>query len=224
MSVAQPIPTAETARLAGDPNALPAIAGIEPDRVAQPLRQDRAFFLRLLATFMVECAGLVEEVRHDLEAGEPAGAIGRLHRLRGNAGNLGAWAIMALAARLETAIQDGASGAELRDDLDSLEHQLAALGAASAQWRPPADRLDQQAGLELAPTGALDPDQLQRLREALASNNARARQLFKTLEPAFRSLLGDEVTATIGRAIRDLRFDEALVALGRRFPGAGSDR
>ncbi len=224
MSVAQPIPTAETARLAGDPNALPAIAGIEPDRVAQPLRQDQAFFLRLLATFMVECAGLVEEVRRDLEAGEPAGAIGRLHRLRGNAGNLGAWAIMALAARLEAAIQDGASRAELGDDLDSLEHQLAALGAASAQWRPPADPLDQQAGLELAPTGALDPDQLQRLREALASNNARARQLFKILEPAFRSLLGDEATATIGRAIRDLRFDEALVALGRRFPGAGSDR
>ncbi len=209
MPIAQPIPTAETARLAGDPDALPAIAGIEPDRVAQPLRQDRTFFLRLLATFMVECAGLVEQVRRDLEAGEPAAAIGRLHRLRGNAGNLGAWAIMALAARLEGAIQDGASSAELRGDLDSLEHQLTALSVASAPWRASAEPLAQQAVLEPAPT---------------AANNAKARQLFKTLKASFRSLLGDEATATIGRAIRDLRFDEALVALGRCFPGAGPDR
>jgi HPt (histidine-containing phosphotransfer) domain-containing protein len=194
--------------------------------VAQPLRQDRTFFLRLLATFMVECAGLVEQVRRDLEAGEPAAAIGRLHRLRGNAGNLGAWAIMALAARLEGAIQDGASSAELRGDLDSLEHQLTALSVASAPWRASAEPLAQQAVLEPAPTDALalDPDQLQRLREALAANNAKARQLFKTLKASFRSLLGDEATATIGRAIRDLRFDEALVALGRCFPGAGPDR
>ena len=58
-----------------------------------------------------------------------------------------------------------------------------------------------------------DPVPFEALREALRHNRASARRLFKELEPALRARLGEEITQTIGIAIQNLRFDQALAGL-----------
>ena len=112
--------------------AFPAIAGIDRDLAMEILCGNRTMFLRLLGLFLAEGAGLVRRVRGELAQGQREAAARRLHNLRGNAGSLGAKAIMAQARRLEEAIDGGET--DLNADLTELDLQLQNLCLASAPW------------------------------------------------------------------------------------------
>ena len=187
------------------PHGFPDIPGIDRASVARTLGDHRACFLRLLEGFITEFTDAVAQTRHDLAQGERAAAARRIHTLRGNAGNLGALELMRTAGRLEEAILRGET--DLEAGLESLGRQLAALTAASAPWR---GEVADPAPPVLSKPPPLDSDQLHGLREALHGYNLSALRRFDNLEPALRGVLGVDHTGALGRAIHDLRFEEAL--------------
>ncbi|MCO5763213.1 MAG: response regulator [Chromatiaceae bacterium] len=123
---------------AGPPaEAFPTIPGIDRELATEILCGNRALFLRLLGIFSAQSDGLVGRVRQELAQGDGKAAARRLHNLGGNAGSLGAMAIMALARQLETAIAAGES--DLDAALAELDRQLHALCLATAPWLAPGD-------------------------------------------------------------------------------------
>lgn len=198
--------TADAPDTAGE---FPDIPGIARAQATLTLGYKRALFLQLLERFVDEFATTVEQTRRDLAAGERDTAARRMHTLRGNAGTLGALDIMASAQRLEQAIHGCETALEER--LVALDQQLGALIAASAPWL--------QATVTPATTsGTLPPleaGQLDQLLDELGHHNMRALRHYDELQPALRGVLGDARTETLGRAIRGLRFNEALAILDR---------
>ncbi len=200
------------------PDDFPAIAGIDRDRAALTLSGDLQLFRRLLGLFIADAAALVAKVREDLTQGDREAAARGLHNLRGNAGNLGALAIMARAGRLEEAIDRGETDPSA--GLADLARQLEDLATASAPWLAPPD------GAPLAPAasgappaaGPLDAERLAELREALRLQRLQARTLFQELEPALGDALGAEGVEALGHAISRLRFAEAREILERLPP------
>ena len=214
-SVAAAVPLDQRPPATEPTAAFPEISGIDAQRAAQGLSHDRVFFLRLLQRFADECADVVTLARQDLDQGQRETAAQRLHRLRGMAGYLGALDLMRVAGDLEQAIAADETGLEGR--LLALGDQVAALIAASAPWRIPADLApDATAAAPL-----LDREQLSSLCAALRLNQAGARHLFKALEPALRGVLETAAMQRLGRAIRDLRFDAALAVLEQAALGGG---
>ena len=194
----------------------PEIAGIDRQRAARTLGGNRAFFLRLLRDFADEYAGFAERVRTDL-AGSDGREIAarRLHTLRGNAGNIGAMALMQAAGDLEQAVRQGEVGIEAR--LESLSAQITALMLACAPWRVVTD--DSAAGTE-STSCAWDADRFAALCTALQNNQFAARRLFEELQPALRLALGNDAIVPIAEAVRALRYREALELL-QALPATG---
>ncbi len=196
-----------------DAGEFPPIAGIDRARVAQTLGNNRALFLRLLDGFIAESAGLSEQTRRDLAAGERLRAQRRLHTLRGNAGSLGALEIMATAGRLEDALAAGANGVD--GGLATLDRQLAALVEDSAPWRGGAGAVPD--------AGPLLPDAIAELCTDLEAQSMNAVRRFETLEAALIDRLGDGAAGALGGAIRGLRFGEALALLEQTgLPGSAA--
>ena len=141
-------------RAVAAPRDFPLIAGIDRERAARVVGNDRVFFLNQLARLLRDAATSVEEARLALLAGDRETATRRMHSLKGNAGNLGALALMRAAAALEMAIKDQATdletrikgqttdletiiqdqGMDLEAGLADLERQLEELAAASVPW------------------------------------------------------------------------------------------
>jgi hypothetical protein len=69
------------------------------------------------------------------------------------------------------------------------------------------------------PPPPLDQTQVQALHRALQAQNVRARRLFRELEPALAAVLDGEAVQSLGRAIREFRFSDALAVLERSVPG-----
>ncbi len=179
----------------------PLIAGIDREHAALVTGHDRAFFLAQLARLLRYSASTVADTRLALLAGDRETATRRMHSLKGNAGNLGALALMQAAAALETAIQDQTRDLEtankeqtmdweiasqgLAPDLDAgltdLERQLQDLAAASAPWLAGRDARGQvgwkaamiPAGVPLMVPGGDQPD-VQAQAQALAEGQVQA--------------------------------------------------
>ncbi len=181
------------------------IAGLDTERVAALLGHDRAYFLRMLSLFLETFGNLVPQLQTDLAAGDRDAAICRVHNLKGNAGNLGAMALMQTAQRLESALREGSPDLPLR--LEQATAQLAALADASAPSLTP------EPAASTAPP--LDPAALAELRAALGDHNLAALKLHASLEPAIAGVYGPAATAALAKAMRYLRFEEALVLLER---------
>ena len=128
----------------------PEIVGINRRLVEKNLAGDLAQFRKLLQGFSRHFAAVVAECRADLAAGQRDAAAGRLHRVRGYAGSIGAMAVMRRAGGLEEAIRRGET--EVEQAFDVLDQELASLLAAIAQAHP---LLDQPAQAERSD----EPDQ-----------------------------------------------------------------
>ena len=191
------------------PSDLPAITGLDTERAAVLLGNDRSFFLALLRDFVRDFGAIVADTRADLEAGKGPEAARRLHSLRGLAGNIGAMDLIPPASALESAIL--ATGQAWEPHLAALDAQIAPLLAHIAPWLPAREGEGRPPPVEVA----LDRDQLGRLRDALARNDLAALDLFRDLQPALASSLGEGDARALEEAIHALRFDEALNRLPR---------
>ncbi len=120
----RPIPA-----LAQQPGS-PLIAGIDRERAQEIFCGNRALFLKFIEDFAANASGLVTGIRRDLARGRRDDAARRLHKLRGNAGGIGAMGVMLTASRLEEAIAQG--NANLEPGLKLLESQFTDLIPAIA--------------------------------------------------------------------------------------------
>ena len=106
----------------------PLIAGIDRERAQEIFCGNRSLFLQFIEDFAARSGGLVAEIRRELARGDRDDAARRLHALRGNAGGIGALAVMRAASHLEAALVEGDTAWE--PGLRLLDSQLAALIAA----------------------------------------------------------------------------------------------
>jgi len=193
----------------------PAIAGIDRERAKLTLMGNRGLFLNLLMGFIEEFADIAAAVRADLARADQESAARRLHTLRGNAGTLGAMAIMEAARVLENAIKQGDS---LQDaGLSELAALMADLDRASAPWLEGAvDPREDSAASDEPPF--LDSQALTALRKALRSHDLGALNHFATLRPTLRGVLDEPILLALNRAIQSLNFEEALGLLANHCP------
>lgn len=116
----------------GETSRLPAIPGIDRQRAALTLGQDRDFFLDLLGRLITDYANAAECIRGHLAAGQTDDAARLLHTLKSNAGNLGAMPLVNAIRVLETALLEGQ--ADLEAPLTDFTRELDALIRASRAW------------------------------------------------------------------------------------------
>jgi PAS domain S-box-containing protein len=102
----------------------PAIAGVNTAEAAAYLAGDVALFIEILGTFVAENAGVIQEVRRLVKAGDRGTAARRVHKLRGQAANICAGRLRDAAGALEDALNGAIT------DLDT---RLAAFDMACAQ-------------------------------------------------------------------------------------------
>jgi HPt (histidine-containing phosphotransfer) domain-containing protein len=152
----------------------------------------------------------------DLAIPAPADAValsiqgGRMHKLRGSAGMLGAKAVQQVAGEAETACVAGEI--ELARQLGAtLEAMLQRLRRSAA----PAFTAAREAGDEPAPAGGaeLDPQLLVDLVHLLREQNLAAIDSFSAISPQLRRLLGKTSYDRVCGHMANLRFDDAANTL-----------
>jgi two-component system sensor histidine kinase/response regulator len=178
----------------------PAVAGIDSGDVALHFGNNIALFVQVLERL---ASGVEPELRAAREAfnrGDLIDAAKRVHALRGQLGNAGARAAMAIASELEAALRSGATAPGLFSPLD------AAVAALVVAVR---DRLGDRDRTPDGPPSALDDDALRGLIEQLECYEADAVERYQQMRPALGERLGVARAATLAEAIERLRFDEA---------------
>ena len=131
------------------------------------------------------------------------------HALKGAASSIGAQPLAELAAHLETAADMPA--ALLRPLVERIDHQLASLLRALRGALPAEGTQTLDADTDASPT---DPAALARMVAALEVGDFSARELFRTLAPALRGLLGP-ATRELDERIRAFDYKGALEILAR---------
>ncbi|NVZ08941.1 PAS domain-containing protein [Allochromatium humboldtianum] len=195
--------------------AFPDIPGIDQALAIRSLGNDPAFFQHLLTRFISEQHDAVERAQEALAQGARKAATQAMHRLRGEAGHLGAADLMQRAERLELAIEQGVDARVLAPELESLEQRLMDFIVLCGPWVLDTETTTPPERHSATTEVMSDPDleRVAELRAALSENNSRARRIFRELEPALKSALGADRCRTLGTAIRDLRFEAALAVL-----------
>ncbi len=195
-----------------DTGVFPDIPGIDRARATRTLGGNRALFLDLLARFVQAAPGMVAAARSALVAGAPETAARHLHTLKDNAGLVGAVELMGEAQWLAGAVERGVTGLDERlkalaagiDALSTASGDLAATGGAAGASIPAA--VPAAVPTEYA-------ERLAALRASLHLQSLDAFEHFDELRPALLGALGEDGCAALGRAIRDLRFSEAVALL-----------
>ena len=123
-----PTPTGSAATEA----AWPLIAGIDRAEAVRNLGGDLDFFEGLLGPFLADNSDATQEARRLLDAGETAQAAKLAHKLRGQAGHLGATVLRETAGALEEAIT--AEAPDIGDRLDAFEAAHTELFQAVRAW------------------------------------------------------------------------------------------
>jgi HPt (histidine-containing phosphotransfer) domain-containing protein len=171
-------------------------------------------YQRLLGRFREDQSAAAERIRSALADGDRETARRHAHTLKGLAGNIGAEALMAIAAAVESALGGPAA---VDSEMAVLATELAAvLAAIEGRPAPPASLLADD-GMDDAQFAAAMAD-LQRL---LRDDDAQAVRRFEQVQPTLaRRLAGDELER-IARAVARYEFESAAVQLRAAAGRAG---
>ncbi len=180
----------------------PAFAGLAtlldvPGGLRRVLNQPERY-LAMLGKYASGQAQLISRLRSALAVDDCAAAEREAHTARGLAGNIGAEAVAAAAARLEQAIRQGCPGAMLSEELDDLEaalgHVLDGIGAVLARLIP-------QSEVALA-VSIVDDAAVQQLETLLAEDDPAARDYYDGIAAGlalrFGPGLGNAMSAALG--------------------------
>jgi PAS domain S-box-containing protein len=190
-----------------DNGGWPAIEGLELAQVRYRLADDRQLFVSLLDSFLGESSDLLEQAYKALIGKQWHAAESALHRLRGQAGNIGAMGLAAELGRLESDARGGQLPAER---LEACRGQVQVLATGLEAWREsqPAQRADQEADAY-----PLDAAALALFKEQLVEQNLAALETFKSISGGLEGILTRDVCAQIGDAVGRLDFPRALKLL-----------
>ena len=110
----------------------PVISGIDSNKAALALANDRELFLEILQRFVAEYRDAMQQTRIDLTRGDRESAARRLHNLRGAAALLGAVELMQSCQAVEESIVTHRPDLDPRLKIFAL--QLSSLMNSSASW------------------------------------------------------------------------------------------
>ena len=202
----QPYPSAIAHdRAAQSHAAWPEIVGIDSEDARERLNNDFELFRSMLKRLLGEFADVALPERAS-DAGTLATHAGRMHKLRGSAGLLGAKAIQRLAGEAEAACVGGdvALAGPLAEDLASELHRLRQSAQPAFQSRQaPAAEVLVQGG------GPLEMDALAELVGLLRQQKLSAMDCFKTLSPQLRGHLNPDEYERVEEHLDNLRFGDA---------------
>ena len=190
----------------------PEIEGIDSSDARARLGGDLSLFRSMLRRLLNEFSE--DSTPSDRAAGDALTTpAGRMHKLRGSAGMLGAKAISELAGEVEGAWLEGRS-----ECATVLERQLATALRKLRQNAAPvllaaALGVD-EAGLSAVAQGeAFEPALMTELVDLLRQQSLAALDRFQLIAPALRRQLGETSYARISGLVDDLKFVEAADAL-----------
>jgi len=202
--------------------SFPAVAGIETGLAAVRLNHDVDLFVRLLGLVAADFTDLLAlrtpaDVAHALAApGARQQLNGRIHKLRGSAGAVGANDVLRLATATEHALSERADDEvqrvlALAVSLGHLVQGIQDTLAARAAMAAPAS-----AGGAAAP---VDPAALARLINQLSAQDFAALGLYTEIKTSLSAALGAEAAGELNSAMQTLDFARALKLL-QTLPGA----
>ncbi len=196
----QHLPVAARAGEAPAAPAWPVLEGLDSDEASQRLQGDVDFFARLLERLLDEFADLTTPAPLDTTQ-----AAARLHKLGGSAGLLALRPLRDAAQRGEVRAR---AGEDFSAELAEVARHLAALTAQARPWLH-----SRRSPVAPAAAGSLDTQALERLKQALQTQDLAALDLFKPLAPALRATCGDSGFERLNRAMERLDFSAALAEL-----------
>jgi HPt (histidine-containing phosphotransfer) domain-containing protein len=110
--VETPVP-AEPSRAAESGDEIPAIEGLDAKDGETRVMGNRKLYVKLLRQFVEQQGSALEEIAAAVAKGETPLAERLAHTLKGVAGSIGAKAVQAAAATLETMLREGAAAADV---------------------------------------------------------------------------------------------------------------
>ncbi len=192
--------------------AWPQIDGIDANDASKRLGGDLELFRSLLGRFLAEftdtgwAADATDAATLDVLAG-------RMHKLKGSAGNLGAVMIPQLASKAEAACRANEPArflefaASLAKQLDLVRRGAAPL-LQQAQGDPAGSAATRDSGGD-----QLDPSAISNLLELLRQQKLSAVDCFTAISPQLMRLLGKASHDRVRSHLDNLQFQEAAVAL-----------
>jgi HPt (histidine-containing phosphotransfer) domain-containing protein len=200
-------------RSAGQPADWPVVDGISTSDAAMRMGHNVRLFAQTLNRIFDEYGDLMKTplaAPLPEEAKQPMAA--RMHKLKGNAGLVGAAPIAGIAGEIETELLNADAPQSTDVLLAKLGDALRALKAASAPVigeilnAPPSSDADK---------AEISAEAIEELAGLLRGNDIAAMSLFDRLAPSLRSAAGAERFASIEAAVTSLQFDLALSELTR---------
>ncbi|MDO8988967.1 MAG: response regulator [Sideroxyarcus sp.] len=189
---------------------LAAIPGLDIGQGLKVLNGRIATYLRLLRQYGADHGDDMARLRERISAGEWDEARRLVHTLKGSSGNLGATGVQGLAAKLETAIQDGRDAVTIERLANTLETGLQALvtGIRTA--------LPQEAAVPCAEKvdWAVVRKVLAELEPLLKSSSMQANQVIETHAALLNAAFG-ALGAELQQRIEHFLYSEALETVKR---------
>jgi PAS domain S-box-containing protein len=193
----------------------PQVDGIDSADAALRFGHDTALFTTLLERLLREFADLASEPPPDLP-GTPAerdAFTARMHKLRGNAGMLGARVLHPLAGDMEAALRSGRPVGELAGILASIGRAMRSLAQACEPLLQAQAQSQQQAEPADGAAAVLAERDLATLAQLLRRQDLSALDHFKRMTPALRNTWTEERFLRQRHTMESLLFQEALVIL-----------
>ena len=196
-----------------DVRLFPTIAGIDSRQAVLQLDGDSDLFRELLQRFVHEQAEAAEEIANDLARGERDAVIAELHKLKSQAGYIGAVDARETIRDLEAALLAG------RTDVDALltdfKAAFEALIGAARRWMEENPLNAQSQTSESTQDVNLDQlrPMLQQLAQLLANNMLSARAASREIETMLASTVLEASYQSVAKAVSLLKFPDALTAL-----------
>lgn len=205
-------PPPQSVQTVGCPNppqdTWPEIAGIDSNDVRHRLRGDHALFVRLMNSLLQESDELLAMTQTALAAHDQTQARAQVHKLRGQAANIGAKSISQTLNHLENQAQAGCLQAE------ALEPVKEAFEAIKTQWKALEPTGTNELNQEVATNVTLDPEQLDALLVLLSKQKLKALDMFQNLLPTLKTALSAAELDELQAAMLKLNFKVAIRILG----------
>jgi CheY-like chemotaxis protein len=181
------------------------VAGLNLAQGLRSFRGNAANLAKLLQRFAAEHSADIEQTRRHLDAGDTAAAQRTLHTLKGLAGTVGLTELQTLAAQAESCLRQNLPRAETEA---ALQRAQSVLGRTVAAVPGPLPAVTDSPGMGLPELRTC----LVTLRELLAADDLDAAASYAALRGAMAQHFPAQ-HKTLGRAMDDFAFDEALQLL-----------
>jgi len=198
----------------------PAIDGVDSSDAALRLNNDVALFARMLGRLVSEFGGWADQPPPwPADRTERRALAGRMHKLRGGAGMLGAYRVQSVAGRLETLLrQEDEDPVEGQAQCRALSSALRGLRNASAGVR----RAIPSPGEIVAADEPPAAPALAEFSALLGRQDLAALDRYESLAPGLLTLCGSERHAVLHEALHNLDFARAASLLSEALPAGAS--